>query len=106
MRSCAAGLSSASHSPPSEAKRLLRREVVGVGLGGVERQAAGARGRVDEHERVAGAAGARPATITPVEVSLCAQATTSASGSPARRGRVAGLGLDDDRVARGTARPS
>ena len=38
--------------PPSEAKRLLRREVVGVDLGQVDRQAAGARGGVDEHQRV------------------------------------------------------
>ena len=91
---CAAGLSSASHRPPSEAKRLLRREVVGVGLRGVERQAAGAGGGVDRgraRRRVRRAL--RPATITPVEVSLCAQATHVGAGSRDRRGRVAGLGL-------------
>ena len=48
-----AGLSSASQRPPSEREGLLRREVVGVGLTDVDRQAAGARGRVDQDERFA-----------------------------------------------------
>ena len=78
---------------------LLRGEVVDVGLGGVERQAAGARGRVDEDERVARTpAGRRTSTMTPVEVSLWAQAMTSAPRVGDRLGRVAGLGLDHDRV--------
>ena len=37
--------------------------------------------------------------MTPVEVSLWAQAITSTSASALGRGRVAGLGLDHDRVA-------
>ena len=82
IRSIAAGLSSASQSPPSEPKRLLRREVVGVGL--ARRRRAGRR---RPRWRRSGPAlrrrppGARTGTMTPVEVSLCAQAITSASGS-------------------------
>ena len=55
---------------------LLRREVVGVDLGQVDRQAAGAGGGVDQHQRVVGGAGraGRTGAITAVEVSLCAQA--------------------------------
>ena len=49
------GLSSASQRPPSEPKALLRGEVVGVGLADVDRQAAGARGGVDQDQRVVGA---------------------------------------------------
>ena len=57
------------------AEGLLRGEVVGVGVGDVDRQAAGARGGVDQDQGVAGVGGAlRPATMTPVEVSLWAQA--------------------------------
>ena len=37
--------------------------------------------------------------MTPVEVSLCAQAITSAAGSATGLGSVAGIGLDQDRVA-------
>ena len=49
-------------------------------------------------------AGRATGTITPVEVSLCAQATTSAppvarpAADRGRVGRVAGVGRDDDRV--------
>ena len=42
--------------------------------------------------------GARPATMTPVEVSLWAQAIDVGGGVGGRRRRVAGLGLDHDRV--------
>ena len=58
MRAIAAGLSSASQRPPSAPKALLRGEVVGVGLRGVDRQAAGARGGVDQDQRLAGVGGA------------------------------------------------
>ena len=67
------------------AEGLLRREVVGVGLR--RRRPAGRRRR---RSRRSGPArrrrppGARPATMTPVEVSLWAQAITSASGSADR----------------------
>ena len=44
-------------------------------------------------------AGRSTATMTPVEVSLWAQPITSAAASPRGVGRVAGLGLDHDRVA-------
>ena len=44
-------------------------------------------------------AGRTTGTITPVEVSLCAHAITSASGVGGRLGRVAGGRLDHDRVA-------
>ena len=57
------------------AEALLRREVVDVGLGRVDRQPAGARGRVDQHQR-AGVGPGRPGgsgMATPVEVSLCGQ---------------------------------
>ena len=43
-------------------------------------------------------AGRRTATITPVEVSLCAQASTSAPGCACGLGGVARVGLHDDRV--------
>ena len=43
-------------------------------------------------------AGRRTSTITPVEVSLCAQAIDVGAGSAGGRGRVARVGLDDDRV--------
>ena len=73
------------------AEGLLRGEVVGVGLGGVERQAAGAGGGVDEDQRVARVlAGAATSTMTPVEVSLWAQAITSAAGSAAGSGASPG----------------
>ena len=51
------GDSRAIHRPPSEPKRLLRREVVHVELAGGHRQAAGPAGRVDQHQRVRVGAG-------------------------------------------------
>ena len=100
----AAGLSSASHRPPSAAKRLLRREVVDVGLRDVDGQAAGAGGRVDQDERRR-RRGWTTGTITPVEVSLCAQATTSQLGSAIGSGRVAGRRPRRRSGRPGTARP-
>ena len=94
MRAIAAGLSSGQPEAAVGAEGLLRGEVVGVGLGDVDRQAAGARGGVDQDQRVAGAVGAaRPSTITPVEVSLWAQAID------------VGGGVGDRRRARRRARP-
>ena len=79
---------------------LLRREVVDVGLRRVERQAAGAGGRVDEDERVAVAAGRalRPGPSRRSR-SRCAPRRRRRRRPRGRRGRVARLGLDDDRVA-------
>ncbi len=89
---------------------LLRREVVGVGLGDVDGQPAGAGGGVDRDERsIAPPAGRRTGTITPVEVSLCAHAIRSAPPSAAcrRRGRrvggVAGVGGHHDGSSRNGA---
>ena len=75
-RSSAAGRHQRDPQPAVGGEALLRREVVDVGLAQVDRQAAGAGRRVDQHQRAAVGAGApgarRPAT--PVEVSLCGQA--------------------------------
>ena len=54
------------------AEGLLRGEVVGVGLGGIERQATGARGAVDQDQRVAGALGAAGHRPSPRSRSRCA----------------------------------
>ena len=91
---CAAGLSSRQPQAAVGGEGLLRREVIGVGCADVDGQAAGARGGVDQDERVVGRrTAARSATITPVEVSLCAQATTSQPlGDRVDDRRVAGLG--------------
>jgi hypothetical protein len=96
MRSMAAGLSRASHSPPSDGERLLGREVVGVGLRDVDRQAAGAGGRVDEDEGVAlrpahGDHGAGRGLVVRPRDGVGARVA-------GRLGGVAGLGADDDRV--------
>ena len=50
-RASAAGDNSAEPQPAVGAEVLLRGEVVDVGLRHVDRQPAGARGRVDEHQR-------------------------------------------------------
>ena len=87
----------ANQRPPSAAKRLLRGEVVDVGVRGVERQAARARGGVHQHQRVAG--GPRDAAPSRRSRSRCAPRRPRRSPSaPASVGRVAGIGLDDHRV--------
>ena len=74
--------------PAVGGEALLRREVVDVGVLGVDRQAAGARGGVDQRPaRVAEPRWPATGTATPVEVSLCAQPTRSAPGRRSRRGR-------------------
>ena len=91
--------------PAVGGEALLRREVVDVGLRDVD--AAGRRrprsrrsARARRRRRPGGATG----TITPVEVSLWAQAITSAAGSPAGSGASPGSAPTIDRIARGTAR--
>ena len=99
IRAIAAGLSSGQPEAAVGAEGLLRGEVVGVGLR--RRRPAGRRRprwRRSGPGRRRRRRGARPSTITPVEVSLWAQAITSAAGSAVGAGRVAGLGLDHDRV--------
>ena len=89
------------------AEALLRGEVVGVGLGDVDRQAAGAGGGVDQDQR----ARRRPrggATVDhdPGRGLVVGPGDHVGGGVGDRRRGVAGLGLDHDRVARGTAPPA
>ena len=110
-RSSAAGLSSASHSPPSDGEALLRREVVRVGLVDLDGQPAGARGARRS------ATSASPASGGPPHRDHHAR---SRSRCEPRRSRRVGLGggrtrlqrsgrvararrADHDRVVRGTA---
>ena len=82
---------------------LLRREVVGIGLRGVERQAAGAGGRVDQDERVAAVGGrstgdhhaGRRLVVRPADRvgagdrrPAAARRRAPPPGSPGRRGRA------------------
>ena len=92
--------------PAVGSEALLGREVVGVGRR--ERPRAGPRRRRWRRSgpaRPRRPAGARTGTITPVEVSLCAQASTSAPScaaagpQPAGSGRIARIGGDHQRLA-------
>ena len=88
MRAIAAGLSSASQRPPSAPNALLRGEVVGVGLGDVDRQPAGARGGVDQDQGVAGALRARDRHHRPRSRSRCGpRRSRRRPGSAAAPGR-------------------
>ena len=80
------------------AERLLRGEVVGVGLRSVERQAAGARGGVDEDQGVAGALGPHHVDHHPGRGLVVRPGDHIGLGVGDRRRSVAGLGLDHDRV--------
>ena len=78
-------------APPSEANALLRGEVVDVGLLGI-RAAVRRRRRCRRSARArrSRSAGRATGTITPVEVSLCAHAITSAPGSATGSGASPG----------------
>ena len=88
---------SATQRPPSDAEALLRREVVGVGLGDVDWQAAGARGGVDHHERaVVGAR--RPGVGRDRDAGrglVVRRGVDVDAGLGGELGRVAGVGGDD-----------
>ena len=81
------------------AEGLLRGEVVDVGLGGVERQAAGAGGGVDEDERIAGALRAPHVDHDAGRGLVVRPGDRVGGGIGGRLGGVAGIGLDQDRVA-------
>jgi hypothetical protein len=77
--------------PAVGGEALLRGEVVGVGLGRVDGQAAGAGGGVDDDELAVGRRrGPHDGHGDPVEVSLCAQARTSQVGSACGSGALPG----------------
>ena len=80
------------------AEALLRGEVVGVGVGDVDRQPAGARGGVDQDQGVARALRAAHGHGDPGRGLVVGPGDHVGGGIGARLGRVAGLGLDDDRV--------
>ena len=82
---------------------LLRGEVVGVRVGEAHRQTAGARGRVDQHQRVAASRQAAARGPSLRWRSRCAPRSPrrpARSGAPSARriGSVAGVGGDDDGV--------
>ena len=80
------------------AEGLLRGEVVGVGLGDVDRQAAGAGGGVDQDQRLAGALGPAHVDHHPGRGLVVGPGEDVGGGVGGRLRRVAGLGLDHDRV--------
>ena len=109
-RSSAAGDISAMPEAAVGGEALLRREVVDVGLGQVDRQAAGARGGVDQHQRVV--VGARRAAYRRHHGGrgLVVRPGVDVDARPRRpaTGRRAGLARDDRRVGqprRGRRRP-
>ena len=101
IRAIAAGRSSASHSPPSEAKHLLRREVVDVGLR--RRRPAGRRRptwRRRGPARRPAPAGRTTSTIDAGgRLVVRPRVGRQRSGPPRRAGASPGSAFDDDRVA-------
>ena len=93
-----AGEHSAIQIPPSRGESLLRREVVGVELGGIDAQCRPRRRCRRRAIRPVGPSGRRTSTITPVDVSLCGNAYASTAASAHEVGMGAGLRLDHERV--------
>ena len=85
--------------PAVGGERLLRREVVDVGLRGVERQPARAGGRVDQDQRIAGPGWTRHRKHHSGRRLVVRPRVDVGVRVGHRLGRRAGLGPHDDRVA-------
>ena len=99
------GRAQQGHPDAVRAERLLRGEVVGVGLRRVQRQPARTRGGVDQDQGITGLEGPFDAHHDSGRGLVVGPRQRVRRRVGDGLGRVAGLGLDDDRVVEEGAAP-